>query len=322
MAALFAVTCITVAGCGDDDDSSDSGASSNGAFPVSVEHKYGTTEIKQEPKRVVTVGVTDQDPVLALGVTPVAVVNWRQSPFFEWNQDKVGEPAPAELEYTESVNIEAVAAQQPDLILALWSGLTQDEYNKLSQIAPTVGPDGRYDMFGTPWQETTRVAGKALGKSDQAELLVSDVEQQLGGLKSQHTDLAGKKVLIAADFGDGQIYPTPPSDTRYGALTALGMDPNVPGLEGVEALSLEEAGKLNAADVVIWITLADATIQNNPVYTALPVHQQGRDIFVSGTTGLALTFSSVLSIPYSAEKLVPALTAAVDGDPATAVPAA
>lgn len=320
-AVLVALACLVVTGCTADDTGSPAPPSGSGnGFPVTIEHKYGTTEITEEPKRVVTVGVTDQDPVLALGVTPVAVVNWRGTPFFPWNESRIGSSRPVELPDTsESVNIEEVAAQRPDLVLALWSNLSEQEYQQLSQIAPVVAPNGDYPAFGTPWQDTTRVTGKALGRSAQAERLVSGVEKQIADIKAQHPDLVGKTVTIAADFGDGQIYITQPSDTRYGLLTELGMKTDVPDLAGVESLSIEQVDKLNAADVVVWLVLPDATIQQNELYLSQPVHQQGRDLFPDTTTGLALTFGSVLSIPYTAERLAPQLTAAADGDPATAV---
>ena len=46
-----------------------------GAFPVTIEHKYGATTEKA-PARVVCVGLTEQDALLALGVVPVAVTKW------------------------------------------------------------------------------------------------------------------------------------------------------------------------------------------------------------------------------------------------------
>ena len=44
---------------------------------------------------------------------------------------------------------------------------------------------------------------------------------------------------------------------------------------------------------------------------------KGRDIFLDGTLSAALSFSSVLSLPYVLDELVPQLAAAVDGDPET-----
>lgn len=101
-----------LAGCGTPDaEPPTPSGSENGRFPVTIEHKYGSTEITEEPKRVATVGVTDHDPVLALGVTPVAVVNWRGSPFLPWNEDLVGTRRPAELsDSSESVDVEAVGS--------------------------------------------------------------------------------------------------------------------------------------------------------------------------------------------------------------------
>ena len=63
-------------GCGGSEDEGSAAAaepssSSSGAFPVTIENRFGTTEIPEEPQRVVTVGFNDQDFVLALGVTPV-----------------------------------------------------------------------------------------------------------------------------------------------------------------------------------------------------------------------------------------------------------
>ena len=62
--------------CSTDDQSGNSGDSQavnaeQGAFPTTIEHRYGSTEIKEAPQRVVSLGYTDQDALLALGVTPV-----------------------------------------------------------------------------------------------------------------------------------------------------------------------------------------------------------------------------------------------------------
>lgn len=272
---------------------------------------------------MVTVGSTDHDTVLALGVTPVAVSAWRGAAFHPWNEGSVGSARPVELsDQSTAINVEEVAAQRPDLIIAIWSSITQAEYDQLSRIAPVVAPDSAHPVFGAPWQATTRTVGKALGKSAEAEKLITDTEGAIATAKAANPTLAGKKVLIAADFGAGELYPTPPTDVRYGALTGLGMDSAVPGLADVSTLSFEESGKLNAADVLVWITIPGATVQQNPAYLAQPVHTNGRDVFTDADQGLALTYSTVLSIPYTLEKLVPQLTLAADGDPATPVAAA
>ena len=47
-----------------------------GAFPVTIAHKFGETTITAEPRRVVTVGLKEQDDCLAVGVVPVGSTKW------------------------------------------------------------------------------------------------------------------------------------------------------------------------------------------------------------------------------------------------------
>src|SRR5690242_17739378 len=75
--ALAAAVALLVAGCGGGAPVSNApAAGGSGAFPVIVQHKFGTTTIPAKPVRVVTLGYTDQDAVLALGTVPVATSEW------------------------------------------------------------------------------------------------------------------------------------------------------------------------------------------------------------------------------------------------------
>ena len=73
--ALTVLAALSLSACGAEEEpaaaSSDADSAAESAFPVVIEHAFGTTEIPEEPQRVVTVGFNDQDFVLALGVTPV-----------------------------------------------------------------------------------------------------------------------------------------------------------------------------------------------------------------------------------------------------------
>ena len=105
---------------------------------------------------------------LALGVVPVATTEWfgkHPGAIFPWAKDKLGSAkVPTVLEDTDGVQLEKVAAQQPDLILGVYSGITKKEYDALSKIAPVVAqPKGKPD-FGTSWQEETLISGQVLGR--------------------------------------------------------------------------------------------------------------------------------------------------------------
>lgn len=73
-----------LAGCGSDDSadkpSDDAPAAASGAFPVTVEHAFGSTEVTKAPKRVVSVGYTDDQAILAFGVKPVGMVDQYPNP--------------------------------------------------------------------------------------------------------------------------------------------------------------------------------------------------------------------------------------------------
>lgn len=106
---------------------------STAAFPVTIEHKYGSTTIVKTPERVVSVGYNDHDALLALGIVPVAVREWfGDQPFatWPWAEDELGNAEP-EVLATGELDFERIAALQPDLIIGLYSGLTEDEYTTL-----------------------------------------------------------------------------------------------------------------------------------------------------------------------------------------------
>jgi iron complex transport system substrate-binding protein len=72
-------------------------AASGGGFPVTVPHKFGETTVTEAPTRVVSVGVTEQDILLELGVVPVAVTEWYgDKPFatWPWAEDLLGDAEP------------------------------------------------------------------------------------------------------------------------------------------------------------------------------------------------------------------------------------
>ncbi|PJF38194.1 MAG: ABC transporter substrate-binding protein, partial [Phototrophicales bacterium] len=145
-------------------------AQDSSVFPVTIEHKFGSTTITKKPERIVVLGYTEQDIYFALGEKPVAVREWfGEVPhgIFPWAVEAAGDAEPIVLNMPYgSLNYEAILELQPDLISAVDAGITQEEYERLSQIAPTLAQTDDYIDFGTPWQEATRLIGKAIGKSE------------------------------------------------------------------------------------------------------------------------------------------------------------
>jgi iron complex transport system substrate-binding protein len=335
-ALLALVTATGLAACGDGDDggtAADSGTRAGAeasAFPVSIEHKYGTTEITAEPKRIVVVGLVEQDALLALGVVPVATTEWfgkYPGAVWPWAQDKLGSATPPQvLTDVDGIQFEKVAALKPDLILGIYSGLTAEQYGTLSKIAPTVAqPKGGID-WGASWQELTRTVGKAIGKPAAADRAVADVEAKVKAARAANPAFEGATGLVVTTYEGYYVYG--PDDARGRLMTDLGF--KLPaGLEAVTGdqfganLSRERTDLLNT-DALVWlvddVNSDRGKIHADPLYSKLKVKAEAREVYLlsEGELGGATTFVSVLSVPYLVDNLVPRLAAAVDGNPATA----
>lgn len=115
-------------------------------------------------------GLTDQDALLALGIAPVATNEWfgeQPGAIWPWAMDEfeaLDAETPTIVGSQAGINFEAVAAEQPDLILALYADLTDEEHTQLSGIAPTVTAPEGLSSFGISWQDQTVIVGRAVGK--------------------------------------------------------------------------------------------------------------------------------------------------------------
>ena len=321
-AALFAVTAVVTALAASGDSEAPAAEGSGGAaWPVTIEHQFGTTEIPAEPDRVVTVGFNDQDFVLALGVVPVGTREYMGYDYDArpWAAEQLdGEVLPTVGE--AEIDVEAVAALEPDLIVGIYSFMDEDTYELLSGIAPTVAQTDQYAPGGTPWEEQTLLTGRALGREDEARDLVHDVEAQFAAAREQNPAFAGQ--VLAVDYGGvggGNHYLLEEQDLRNRFFADLGFaTPEQTGEVSPERLDLLDQ------DVLVGAGYTRAEITADPLFAALAVVAEDRTVYL-GTYDTELTaalgFGSPLSLPYLLDLVVPALAQAADGDPATVVDA-
>lgn len=333
---------LLAAGCSSD-DSADAGGSADaseeasgsgdGAFPVEIEHALGTTTIEAAPERVAVVGLTEQDALLALGVVPVATTEWfgdHPGSIHPWAQDELealGGEVPVTMGDAAEINFENVAAAHPDLIIATYADLSETDYETLSAIAPTIAQPADTSSYGIGWDQQVLTVGRALGKSEEAEALVAEVEALFTQALADHPEFDGATAVVATP--DEGIWVYGPEDARGRLLTALGFAlpadlADVTGEEFGGNVSPENAAYLDL-DLVVWLDYAAvAGSDQASVYEALPVHTNGREVHLDSfddPLGAATSFVTVLSIPYLLEGIVPMMATAIDGDPATVVPA-
>ena len=336
---LAVAASLTLAACaGADDDAptgtgatddattgGDTPGASVDAFPVTIEHAFGETVIDAEPERVVTWGWGSADAVLALGVVPVAIpfqaYGGDSDGVLPWVADRLAElgaPTPTVLPDSAEVPVEAIAAAEPDLILAHYSGITAEEYEVLSAIAPTVAyPD---EPWATPWREVIETTGLALGRSDAATDVLAGIDGAVAAAAAEHPEFEGVSVAQVWDTGD-TFYVYSPADPRVEFVEDLGFTtaPSVTDLDTGEStfyftLSHERLDELSSDLLIAYADspdLLDAFLTSTPAQAMAQV----RDGAVAGVVGQAFVASvsppTALSLTWGLDDFVTLLADAV-----------
>lgn len=285
-------------------------------FPVTIEHVYGQTVIEKKPERIASVAWANHEVPLALGVVPVgmAKVSWGDDDkdgVLPWVEDKLtelGAATPVLFDETDGIDYEAVSDTKPDVILASYSGLTKEEYDTLSKIAPVVAYPK--NAWGTSVEDMITLNSTAIGLADEGAKLIEDLHAQTAAALEANSALQGKKVLFAYidpnDFSQVGFYTA--LDTRPGFLTSIGLplpsivEQNAASTDFYLTVSAEKADELNDVDLIVTYGDDDstiATLQADPLLSKIPAIAEGRVVILVNDTPLAASANpSPLSIPW------------------------
>jgi iron complex transport system substrate-binding protein len=319
---LVAASALALAGCASEapaaNDATPS-ADASGAtdeFPLTIEHALGETTIEKAPERVATWGWGSTEAAIAAGVFPVAVAEqtWTVGegnllPWVEEAYDEAGVEHPTVLTDAEAgatVPYEEFVAAEPDVIIATYSGITQEQYDLLSEIAPVVAyPETAWQ---TPWDEIITSTADALGRSAAGEAKVEEINQYLAEQAEAHPEFAGKTVAAIVDSPEeGLVYVYRAGDPRAGFLEGLGFE-TAPAVEELApddeffyTLSYEELDKLDS-DVVVAYTYTEEQAEALPTkkeLQALPAVKDGMVVQQVGTIAVsAVSPPTALSVEY------------------------
>lgn len=300
-------------------------------FPVTIEHKYGKTVVESSPERVVTVGFSEQDPVLALGVIPVAVREWfggHPHAVWPWAQDELGEGTPEVLTMAYGdLNYELLASLDPNLLVATHAGVTEEEYALLSAMAPTLVEPAEYPAFGVSWHDQTVLIGTALGLGEEAEAAVSDTRDAVEETRLLYDGFGGATFAWANPTGAGTYWVVGANTPPMRLLQDLGLtypDQIAAVVGDLDSYELSgERIELLDVDVLIMRASPDlrATFEEDPLWGALDVMAEGRVLWLdpSDTIYGALSFTTILSIEYLLEELAPLILAKLHPEEAAAM---
>ncbi|ACZ83867.1 Fe(3+)-citrate-binding protein YfmC [Streptosporangium roseum] len=317
-----------IAGCGSepaDKPSGNAAATTGGAFPVTVEHAFGSTQITEAPQRVVSVGYTDDQAILAFGVKPVGMVDQYPNPpgktpdintQWPWVKDKWGDTRPEVIMNNgdPGPNYEKIAALRPDLIIAVYSEIDQAAYDRLSKIAPTVGrTKGETEPFSAPWQDNAVHIAKALGKADEGAKLVQGIQDKLDAARKAHPEFADQTAVALSWYKDS-VAPFTTTDVRGRLVTGIGfkgateIDKIADG-KFYTVLSPERIDLINVDRIFVINDQADQdALKKFKLFTNLPAVKDGKVSYLLDSEGpaigAALSQGTLLSLPYAIDELV------------------
>ncbi|NWJ27251.1 iron-siderophore ABC transporter substrate-binding protein [Rhizobium sp. RM] len=286
-------------------------------YPIVIKHALGTTTIAKKPERVVTVAWANHEVPLALGIVPVgfAAANFGDDDgdgLLPWVAEKLkelGAEKPALFDEGDGIDFEAVAATQPDVILAAYSGLSQSDYDTLSQIAPVVAyPDA---PWSTDWREMIRLNSAGLGMKAEGEALIARIEKEIASVVTGHPQLAGKKAMFvthldATNLSIVNFYTA--NDSRVKFFADLGLtspksvvDATKPG-QFAAGVSAERVDAFDDVDIVVTYgsqplldaMRADPLLSRMPAVTNDSIVMLGRNPLGTASNPTPLSISWVL----------------------------
>lgn len=213
-----------------------------------IDSLYGPVKLNGAPQRVVALGENALDAALSLGVQPVGALASRGGTDVpDYLKEKAGNISLVGT--VREPSLEAVLALQPDLILAS-AELPKAQYDRLNLIAPTVVPKGGSFQ---DWRKTYAIYAEALGKQDQGQQRVEEIDARLATMRERLTDHPQVSVIrwnpqgpfiMSSQLFVGQL------------LDSIGFKPNDLSTQTkkphTDILSLENLDKADAE----WIFLA------------------------------------------------------------------
>ncbi|ATG53903.1 ABC transporter substrate-binding protein [Brachybacterium ginsengisoli] len=326
LVALSVLAVPALASCSGDPTGAAEDKGDAQSFHATITHIYGETVLEKKPTTIVTVSWVNADTLLALGVVPAGMptVTWggNDNGSTDWIDAKLDElgagwdtdKAPVTYDETDGINVDEMAALVPDLIVAAYSGITKEEYEQLSRIAPTIGPLA--PNYTASWEDVLAAVGAATDLADEAAELAEKITGDLAAVGAENPAIEGA-TFIAGTLGltDNTISLYVGEDTRPRFFTALGMtqaDVVTENTEGEETFfidwSPERADELDSDLFYSWAA-PGTTVEDfraNPLFAQIPAVAAGGVVLTDDDhLTLSISAANALSLPWALENFVP-----------------
>lgn len=181
------------------------------AFPLTVQHKQGSTIIEHAPKRVAVFDLAALDMMNALGVTAVGVPKAYMPQYLSYYSSdeftKVGD--------LFTPDYETLKTLKPDLIVI--AGRSARAYEELSKLAPTLDLTIDVSHFVQDMQHNLALLGTLFHQEKKAQELSIQLNNKLTALRTQAAQQG--KALVLFTMNDNVMIHAP--GERFGMLYEL-----------------------------------------------------------------------------------------------------
>ncbi|WP_339222234.1 ABC transporter substrate-binding protein [Paenibacillus sp. FSL H8-0332] len=263
---------------------------------LTVQHKFGETDIPVHPQRIASINL--EDMLLSLDLPVVLAVTAGSDNYL------MPQLQARDIQVLPSLSPEAVLESNPDLIIA-FDVITQEDYDALSKIAPTIVYNRR------TWRSSITEIAKDLGQEEKAVAALKAHEEKVAQAREDLAPVIAAQptvALVRVTAKDFRLYfpSILSSEQVQGYATALyhdlGLqaDPLALDLQKKEperenaTISMELLPQIKADYIFVTVGSASggpedykkdlegfAEIEKSAVWKALPAYQQG-NIYMVG----------------------------------------
>ncbi|MDM5299434.1 ABC transporter substrate-binding protein [Bacillus pumilus] len=246
-----------LAGCAAETDHKATGSpnkeTATAAFPVSIQDAAGkTVEIKEEPKRIVSLIPSNTEIAYALGLGD-SIVGRSDSDHYPKEVEKVEKIGGVEF------NVEKIISLKPDLVLAHGSQMGAKEgFNQLEEAGIQVLTVNEATSFKDVYKSINMI-GEAAGVKEKSTKLVKEMKSKLNDLKKKAEVISEdkQKTVFVEVSGAPEIYTTGKGTFMDEMLSVIHAKNAAGDQTGWVQMTEESIIKLNP-DVIV--TIDDASL--------------------------------------------------------------
>ncbi len=270
--SLTIATLGLVAGC--------SGASNNENNNKSetrtVQSVKGEVEIPADPQRIVDISGSSEELVL-LGHTPVATANvdsYETDKVPSYIEDKLGEAKVVGHSMMDTMDIEAILASDPDLIIM--APRQEKIYEQLKEIAPVVMLEDQ----SNDWEAKLKDVAEIFGQEDEAQQWLDSYYAKAKKLGDEIKSANGEQTYLTVLASSGQFMVF----TEGGIGTVLKDDmglpqpANMPKQDSITlpTVTMEGLTEIDADHIIVIATESDkADLENSSVWKEMRAVKEG-----------------------------------------------